>query len=67
MNQKGDVLVQIKREKFLINHKRIKLKVKADKLYPENYDFSILFDTVEVRKARHQMDRKYVEDTLYFD
>ena len=26
------------------------------------YDFSIIFDTVENRKARHQMERKYVPD-----
>ena len=28
--------------------------------YPEDYDFSIVFDSVENRKARHQMERKYV-------
>lgn len=33
-------------------------------LYPEDYDFSVIFDTVEVRKARHQMQRKYVEDMI---
>lgn len=47
--------------KIWINHKRIKLHVAADRLYPEDYDFSILFDTVENRKLRHQMERKYVE------
>ena len=31
-------------------------------MYPEDYDFSIIFDTVENRKARHQMERKYVPD-----
>ena len=57
-NKKGEVGVQIKGKKQLINHKRIKLKVAAAELYPEDYDFSIIFDTVENRKARHLMNRK---------
>ncbi len=59
-DQTGNVLVQVKREKRLINQKRLKLKVRAKELYPEDYDFSIVFDSVENRKARHQMERKYV-------
>lgn len=56
----GNVLVQVRREKIWMNWKRLKLKVKAAELYPEDYDFSIIFDTVENRKARHQMSKKYV-------
>ncbi|MCD7994309.1 MAG: DNA mismatch repair protein MutS, partial [Clostridia bacterium] len=59
-DQTGNVLVQVKREKRLVNQKRLKLKVRAKELYPEDYDFSIVFDSVENRKARHQMERKYV-------
>jgi len=59
-DSKGEVGVQVKGEKFLINHKRLKLKVAAAELYPDDYDFSIIFDTVENRKARHLMDRKHV-------
>ena len=59
-NDKGEVGVQVKGEKFLTNHKRLKLKVAAAELYPDDYDFSIIFDTVENRKARHLMDRKHV-------
>lgn len=58
-NEKGDVGVQIKDKKLLINHKRLKLHVSASELYPENYDFSIIFDTVENRKKRHDMERKH--------
>lgn len=61
-DQKGDVLVQIKKEKLLINHKRLKLKASAAELYPEDYDFSIIFDTVENRKARHKMGKKHQQD-----
>lgn len=56
----GNVLVQIQKEKILINQKRLKLKVKASELYPEDYDFSIIFDTVENRKARHQMGKHHM-------
>lgn len=59
INEKGVLQVQIPGKKIWINHKRVKLHVKAAELYPDNYDFSILFDTVEERKARHQMGRKY--------
>jgi dsDNA-specific endonuclease/ATPase MutS2 len=62
-NGKGDIGVQIKGKKILVNHKRIKLKVPAAELYPEDYDFSIIFDSVENRKARHLMGRKHVAGT----
>lgn len=57
----GDVLVQVKKEKILVSHKRLKLKVAATELYPEDYDFSIIFDSVENRKARHQMGKHHQE------
>lgn len=63
-DRQGNVLVQIKREKQLINHKRLKLKVAAKELYPEDYDFSIVFDSVEVRKARHQMSKHHQEGMM---
>ena len=59
VNETGDIGVQIKGKKQLVNHKRIKLITPASELYPEDYDFSIIFDTVENRKARHDMERKY--------
>ena len=59
-DDKGDVGVQIQKKKMRINYKRLQLKVAAAEMYPADYDFSIIFDTVENRKARHQMDRKFV-------
>lgn len=56
-NEKGVLRIQMPDKKIWINQKRVKLHVAAEKLYPEDYDFSILFDTVENRKLRHQMDR----------
>ena len=63
-NVKGEINVQIKGKKQLINHKRLQLKVAAAELYPEDYDFSIIFDSVENRKARHLMSRKHVEGNV---
>lgn len=64
INEKGILRVQMPNEKIWINHKRVKLHVAATELYPEDYDFSILFDSVETRKMHHQMERKYVKDAV---
>ena len=66
-NDKGVLRVQLPGKKIWINHKRVKLLVPAEELYPEDYDFSIIFDTVENRKLRHDMERKYVEGTIYME
>lgn len=63
----GEVLVQVKKEKTLVNHKRLKLKVAATELYPEDYDFSIIFDTVDNRKARHQMEKRHQEGLVIIE
>lgn len=60
-NEKGVLQVQMPDKKIWINHKRVKLHVAAAELYPEDYDFSIIFDTVENRKLRHQMGKHHVE------
>ena len=61
VNEKGVLRVQLPNKKIWINHKRVKLHVAATELYPEDYDFSIIFDTVENRKKRHDMERKYTD------
>ncbi|PUB08253.1 DNA mismatch repair protein [Paenisporosarcina sp. OV554] len=57
----GNYIVQIKGKKKPFNHKRLKLHIKASELYPENYDFDIIFKSVEYRKVKSQLDRKHVE------
>lgn len=61
-NEKGEVGVQIQKQKIYINHKRLQLKVAASELYPENYDFSIIFDSVANRKARQKMEKGHQKD-----
>ena len=55
----GNVGVQIQKQKIYVNHKRIQLKASAKDLYPPDYDFSIIFDSVENRKASHIMDKRH--------
>ena len=66
INDKGVLRVQIAGKKIWINHKRVKLHVKAEELYPEDYDMSIVFDSVENRKVRHDMGRKYTTETIEY-
>lgn len=66
VNDKGVLRVQIAGRKIWINHKRVKLHVKAEELYPEDYDMSIVFDSVENRKKRHDMGRKYTTETIEY-
>jgi len=58
-NEKGEVGVQVQKRKLLVNHKRLKLQVPASELYPDDYDFSIIFDSVANRKARKMMGKKH--------
>ncbi len=67
INEKGVLRVQLPGKKIWINHKRVKLHVAATELYPEDYDFSILFETVENRKKRHDMQRKYTDAVLAYN
>ena len=48
--------------KLLVNHKRLKLHVASEELYPDDYDFSVVFDSVADRKKRKQMTKKHNPD-----
>ncbi len=67
VNEKGILRVQVAGKKIFINHKRVKLHVKSEELYPEEYDFSIIFDSVKNRKVRHDMSRKYTNEVITYD
>lgn len=67
VNEKGVLRVQLPGKKIWINHKRVRLQVAASELYPEDYDFSILFETVSQRKMRHDMERKYVDGQIEYE
>lgn len=61
-DEKGMVIVQVKQEKLTFNQKRLAPYIPRKQLYPgEDYDMDIVFENVEVRKARKLMSRKHVE------
>jgi DNA mismatch repair protein MutS2 len=60
-NSKGDFVVLVMKNRIVVNKKRLSLYTEAKDLYPENYDFDIIFETKENRKKKHIMDRKYVK------
>ena len=63
-DEQGRVIVQVQGAKQQVSAKRVKLLVPASELYPPDYDFSIVFDTVANRKAAHTMARKFDRDAV---
>ena len=55
----GNVIVQVRDQKRAVNHTRLRLQVPASELYPPDYDFSVVFDTVANRKAAHILSKRY--------
>ncbi|MDR0268540.1 DNA mismatch repair protein MutS [Paenibacillus sp.] len=58
---KGMVGVMIQKQKLKINQKRLKLYIEKGNLYPEDYDYDIIFESKENRKKSKLMQRKHVE------
>lgn len=63
-NERGDVEVLIKGEKVVINHKRLSLYIKAEDLYPDDYDMDIIFESKENRKIRKEMAKRHIEGNV---
>ncbi|MBO9610414.1 MAG: DNA mismatch repair protein MutS [Paenibacillaceae bacterium] len=57
----GEVGVMVQKEKLKFNRKRLKLHISKSELYPEDYDFDIVFDTKENRKKKKLMSKRHVE------
>ena len=60
----GNVVIQLQGQKMTVRHNRLRLLVPAAQLYPPDYDFSIIFDTVANRKAAHTISRKHDPDAV---
>ena len=43
------------------------LKEREDVNIDNNYDFSIIFESVENRKKLHDMDRKYTQEVVEYE
>ena len=63
-DDRGNVVIHLQGQKRTVRHDRLKLLVPASELYPPDYDFSIIFDTVANRKAAHTMARKFDPDAV---
>ncbi|MEH7501896.1 hypothetical protein V7152_07585 [Neobacillus drentensis] len=61
-DQLGNYVVQIKGEKQEINHKRIILYIAAKELYPDDYDFDIIFQSKENRKKDKLLSKGHEEN-----
>lgn len=60
-NNKGDVTVMVMKKKFKVNYKRLSLYVDGAELYPEDYDFDIIFESKENRKKKKLMNKRHIE------
>lgn len=60
-NSKGEVGVMVMKKKVKVNRKRLSLYIEGGELYPENYDFDIIFDSKENRRKRRKMEHRHVD------
>jgi len=60
-DERGNMIVQVKGRKLRINRKRVKPYIDGSRLYPQDYDMDIVFDTVANRKLRKQMGKRHVQ------
>jgi DNA mismatch repair protein MutS2 len=63
-DQHGNYIVQVKDEKIPINHKRLCLYISAKELYPDDYDFDIIFQSKENRKKSKVLSKGHKEDIV---
>lgn len=63
-NSVGDIEVLVKGEIRTFNQKRLVLYIRAEELYPEDYDLDIIFETKENRKLRKEMSKRHIEDVI---
>lgn len=60
-NSKGELGVMVMKKKLKISKKRLSLHIDGSELYPDDYDFDIIFETKENRKKRKIMDKRHVD------
>lgn len=61
-DDRGNIVVQIQKEKVKINQKRMSLYIERKELYPDgDYDMDIVFESKDDRKKRNLMNRKHTE------
>jgi DNA mismatch repair protein MutS2 len=64
-DERGNMVVQVQKEKLTINHKRVRRYIEKEQLYPgQDYDMDIVFEPVEHRKKRKLMSKRHVEGLM---
>ncbi|GAK09422.1 DNA mismatch repair protein [Geomicrobium sp. JCM 19038] len=66
-DERGNYVIQVKGEKKTYNHKRLTLYIQAEDLYPEDYDFDIIFKSKSYRKIKNDLSRKHVDGLILED
>ena len=64
-NHKKEVGVMINDKKVILHRRLLNLKIPTEQLYPQGYDFDILFKSKAYRKQDKLMNRKYVKDQMF--
>lgn len=60
-NSKGEVLVMVMKKKFKVNKKRLSLHIDGKELYPDDYDYDIVFESKDDRRKKKMMNKRHVE------
>ncbi|MNM61352.1 Endonuclease MutS2 [compost metagenome] len=63
-NSKGEYGVMVMRKKIRINKKRLSLYIDKEELYPEDYDFDVIFESKENRKKNKVMNKRHVDGMI---
>jgi hypothetical protein len=61
---KGRIRVLIKGKKMEIAAKRVKLQIRAEQLYPEDYDLDIVLLSWKERRLKKQMAKGHAHGTM---
>lgn len=60
-DSKGDIGVMVMKKKLRINKKRLTLYIDGKEMYPDNYDYDIVFESKDNRKRKHRMEKGHTE------
>lgn len=60
-NSKGEYGVMVMKKKITLSKKRLSLYIENSELYPEDYDFDIVFKSKKDRKSNKLMNKRHVE------
>ena len=64
LNKKDEIGVRVRGKKMYVPYKRLTLEIERNQLYPDaqNYDYTIVTESVDFRKKNKQMGRKFQKD-----